>query len=65
MDRGTGKFLDNTAIDLAIGSQRRAELEAARKDLHSLNVSLESKLEASLEFVRGRDANDLECEFQS
>lgn len=57
---GAGRFLDNAAINLAIGSRRRSELESARKDLNSSGVRLESKLEASLEFVRGQDANDLE-----
>jgi WD40 repeat protein/tetratricopeptide (TPR) repeat protein len=58
---GADKFLSNAALDLAPSSQHRREIEAARNDLLRLyGVNLASKLEASLEFVLGRDgyAND-------
>lgn len=58
---GTDKFVPNAALDLDPSSQHRREIEAARNDLLRLyKVKLAPKLEASLEFVLGRDgyAND-------
>ena len=58
---GADKFLPNAALNLDPSSQHRREIEAARNDLlHFYRVKLEPKLEASLEFVLGRDgyAND-------
>lgn len=61
IEAGADKFLSNAALDLAPQSQHRREIESARNDLLRLyNVKLEPELEASLEFVLGRDeyAND-------
>ncbi len=58
---GADKFLSNAALNLAPSSQHRREIESARNDLLRLyGVKLAPKLEASLEFVLGRDgyAND-------
>jgi WD40 repeat protein/tetratricopeptide (TPR) repeat protein len=61
LEVGTDRFLSNAALDLAPKSQNRHEIESARNDLLRLyGVKLEPELEASLEFVLGRDeyAND-------
>ncbi|MBD2342991.1 WD40 domain-containing protein [Anabaena subtropica] len=61
LEVGAAKFISNDALDLAPKSQRRHEIESARNDLQrSYNIQLEPGLEASLEFVLGRDkyAND-------
>ncbi|BCL33810.1 hypothetical protein [Nostoc sp. MS1] len=61
LEVGAEKFISNDALDLAPKSQHRHEIESARNDLHrSYNIQLEPGLEASLEFVLGRDkyAND-------
>ena len=57
LDTGAGIFLDNAALNLGTGSPRRAELESARHELQSRDVKLDPELEASLEFVLGRDAD--------
>ncbi|BAY47928.1 WD-repeat protein [Scytonema sp. HK-05] len=56
LEVGADTFLDNAALNLGIGSPCRFELESARKDLQRRGVNLHSELEASLEFVLGRDA---------
>ena len=53
---GAGRFLDNTALNLGIGSPRRTELELAWVELQNRGVVLHPEIEASLEFVLGRDA---------
>jgi WD40 repeat protein/Mn-containing catalase len=61
LEAGADKFLSNAALDLAPKSQHRHEIESARSDLLRLyDIQLEPELEASLEFVLGRDkyAND-------
>ncbi|WP_414564258.1 MULTISPECIES: hypothetical protein [unclassified Anabaena] len=61
LEAGADKFLSNAALDLAPKSQHRHEIESARSDLSRLyDIQLEPELEASLEFVLGRDkyAND-------
>ncbi|BAY25472.1 WD-40 repeat-containing protein [Calothrix sp. NIES-2100] len=61
LEAGADRFLSNDALDLAPKSQNRREIESARNDLLRLyGVKLEPELEASLEFVLGRDdyAND-------
>jgi WD40 repeat protein/tetratricopeptide (TPR) repeat protein len=61
LEAGADKFLSNDALDLAPKSQNRREIESARNDLLRLyGVKLDPELEASLEFVLGRDeyAND-------
>ncbi|MBW4571671.1 MAG: hypothetical protein KME31_27730 [Tolypothrix carrinoi HA7290-LM1] len=56
LEAGAENFLSNAALDLAPKSQHRREIESARNDLQRLyNVTLEPELEASLEFVLGRD----------
>ncbi|MEH2282240.1 MAG: hypothetical protein V7K90_13070 [Nostoc sp.] len=51
---GAGRYLDNTALNLQIGSPRRVELESAWHDLQNRRLSLNPELEASLEFMLGR-----------
>lgn len=61
LEIGANKFISNAALDLGPKSQHRHEIESARNDLLRLyGVQLEPGLEASLEFVLGRDkyAND-------
>jgi len=61
LETGADKFISNAALNLDPKSQHRHEIESARHDLLRLyNVQLEPGLEASLEFVLGRDkyAND-------
>ncbi|MDZ8082465.1 MAG: hypothetical protein RMX35_25805 [Nostoc sp. DcaGUA01] len=60
LDAGAGKFLDNSALNLAIGSPQRVELESAQAELQTRGVKLDAELEASLEFVLGRDAVSME-----
>ncbi|QLE56342.1 hypothetical protein [Nostoc sp. TCL26-01] len=56
LEVGAEKFVSNAALDLAPKSQHRHEIESARNDLLRLyNIQLEAGLEASLEFVLGRD----------
>ncbi len=55
LEAGAGIFLDNAALNLGTGSPLRAELESARHELQSRGVKLDPELEASLEFVLGRD----------
>jgi WD40 repeat protein/tetratricopeptide (TPR) repeat protein len=57
LDAGAGIFLDNAALNLGTGSPLRAELESARHELQNRDVKLDPELEASLEFVLGRDAD--------
>lgn len=57
LNAGADRFLTNAALDFEPGSQNRQEIAAARHDLKNLyNIELEAELEASLEFVLGRDA---------
>lgn len=55
-----GEFSPNSHFylesDFAIGSSRRRELESAWKDLQDRNHTLEPSLEASLQFLLGRDS---------
>ncbi|MCV3212363.1 hypothetical protein OGM63_02260, partial [Plectonema radiosum NIES-515] len=56
LEAGAEKFLSNADLDLALHTQHRREIESARNDLQRLyNITLEAELEASLEFVLGRD----------
>ncbi|MEM7578725.1 MAG: hypothetical protein AAF316_02550 [Cyanobacteria bacterium P01_A01_bin.80] len=56
IDAGAQKFLPNAVLLLDPKSQQRREIESARNDLLRLyEIKLESQLEASLEFVLGRD----------
>ncbi|MBD0262106.1 MAG: hypothetical protein ICV78_05075 [Tolypothrix sp. Co-bin9] len=56
LEAGAENFLSNAALDLAPKSQHRREIESARNDLQRLySLTLEPELEASLEFVLGRD----------
>ncbi|MDZ8223718.1 hypothetical protein [Nostoc sp. ChiVER01] len=61
LEAGAETFLSNASLDLDPKSQHRHEIESARNDLLRLyGVKLTPGLEASLEFVIGRDkyAND-------
>ncbi|HBL58909.1 MAG TPA: hypothetical protein DDZ80_10440 [Cyanobacteria bacterium UBA8803] len=58
LDAGANLFLDNAALNLGIGSPRRVELESARRELQNRGMNLDPALEASLEFVLGRNAGD-------
>ncbi len=61
LEAGAETFLSNASLDLDPKSQHRHEIESARNDLLRLHgVQLTPGLEASLEFVLGRDkyAND-------
>ncbi|MEC4814172.1 MAG: hypothetical protein SAK29_12990, partial [Scytonema sp. PMC 1069.18] len=63
LDAGIENFVSNTALDLGPKTQlqHRYEIEVARNDLLRLyGITLEPELEASLEFVLGREsyAND-------
>ncbi|BAY78612.1 WD-repeat protein [Nostoc linckia NIES-25] len=60
LDAGAGKFLDNSALNVAIGSPQRVELESAQAELQTRGVKLDAELKASLEFVLGRDAVSME-----
>ncbi len=56
IDAGAQKFLSNAALLLDPKSQQRREIESARNDLLRLyDIELSPQLEASLEFVLGRD----------
>ena len=56
IEAGAQKFLPNAALLLDPKSQQRREIESARNDLQRIyEIKLESQLEASLEFVLGRD----------
>ncbi|WP_041779858.1 WD40 domain-containing protein [Allocoleopsis franciscana] len=54
---GSGKFLNNTDLNLEMGSRRRLELESALKDLQNRGDVLEPALEADLQFLIGLDAD--------
>jgi WD40 repeat protein/tetratricopeptide (TPR) repeat protein len=56
LQSGVGEFLPNNALDLAPGCRRRGELESAQRDLASRGISLEPILQATWEFILGRDA---------
>ncbi|MEG4200279.1 nSTAND1 domain-containing NTPase, partial [Microcoleus sp. Pol12A5] len=51
-------FLDNAALDLENGSPRCAELKSAREELQGREVMLDPELEAGLEFILGRVADN-------
>ncbi|MEW6492002.1 MAG: hypothetical protein AB1589_05555 [Cyanobacteriota bacterium] len=54
---GSGKFLNNTDLNLEIGSRRRLELEAALNELQHRGEILDPELEANLQFLLGLDAD--------
>lgn len=54
---GSGRFLDNSSLDAALGSTHSLELEFAAKDLQNRGQFLSPDLEASLQFLRGRSAD--------
>ncbi|WP_199321135.1 AAA family ATPase [Microcoleus sp. FACHB-831] len=55
LEAGSDRFLDNAAINLGVGANYRFELESACKELQSRG-ELEPALEASQQFILGRDA---------
>jgi len=56
LEAGIDKFLPNETLDLAPGCRQRQELEAAHRDLQSLGAGLEPEMEATWQFILGRDA---------
>jgi len=52
---GAGIFVENAALDLAAGSPRRLELEAARQEVQTAGIELAPELQAGLEFILTRD----------
>ena len=57
LETGSGKFLDNTDLNLEMGSRRRVELEAALRELQNRGEVLDPALEADLQFLLGLDAD--------
>ncbi len=55
-------FLENTKFHLETGSARRRELQLARQTLKQRGIKLEIELEAGLEFVMGRIADNTTAE---
>lgn len=55
LEAGAGRFLNNNALNLGIGSPQRMELEVAQAELKNRNIAIQPELEAGLEFVLGRD----------
>jgi len=51
-------FLDNAALDIEKGSPRCAELKSACEELQHRGVTLDPELEAGLEFILGRVADN-------
>lgn len=54
---GTGRFLDNTSLNSLLGLRQTIEMEFAAKDLQHRELALDSFLEASVQFLRGRSAD--------
>ncbi|MFE1747832.1 hypothetical protein [Coleofasciculus sp. H7-2] len=55
LDSSNFELWHHSSLDLAVGSQHRLELESALTDLRRRGQQLEPQLQASLEFVRGRN----------
>ncbi|HEY9631693.1 MAG TPA: hypothetical protein V6C84_30750 [Coleofasciculaceae cyanobacterium] len=53
---GGDRFLPNSALHLDTASRLRTELEFAVQDIHSSGQELDLELQASIDFLRGRDA---------
>jgi WD40 repeat protein/tetratricopeptide (TPR) repeat protein len=51
-------FLDNAALDIENGSPRCAEIKSACEELQHRGVTLDPELEAGLEFILGRVADN-------
>ncbi|NEO98812.1 MAG: hypothetical protein F6K58_09070 [Symploca sp. SIO2E9] len=58
LDPNASIFLDNAVLNLNIVSPIYREIESAQAQLKRQGISLDPELEASLEFVLGRHAND-------
>lgn len=58
LDSGATIFLDEATLELQSGSPLRIELESAQQDLQKRGVILDKDLEASLELVLGRVADN-------
>ncbi|ACC78809.1 hypothetical protein [Nostoc punctiforme] len=54
---GAGKFLDNAYLNLDLGILHLGEIESAVRDLQISIEKLEPELEASLQFLLGREAD--------
>lgn len=57
LEAGSDRFLPNKLLNLEQGSRLRTELDFALKDIAQSQHSLDPELQASLNFVRGRDAH--------
>ena len=55
LEAGADQFLDNAAFNLGMGAGKRFEIESALQELDSRGCS-EPELEASQQFILGRDA---------
>lgn len=55
LNASADQFLDNAAFNLEMGATKRFEIESALEELESRGCS-EPKLEASVQFILGRDA---------
>ncbi len=56
LDAGAGRFPHSCHLDLAIDSPARGELHSALNDRHRRGQALEPDIEASMQFILGRDA---------
>jgi WD40 repeat protein len=54
---GAGKFLDNVSLNLDLGILHLSEIESAVRTLQVSTEKLEPELEASLQFLLGREAD--------
>ncbi|HEY9620245.1 MAG TPA: hypothetical protein V6C78_07745 [Crinalium sp.] len=57
LNTGSDRFLPDTVLNLETGSRSRAELEFALQDITNSGLTLDAELQASLDFLRGRDAH--------
>ncbi|OLP18488.1 hypothetical protein BST81_10415 [Leptolyngbya sp. 'hensonii'] len=56
LETGAGLFLEDGALDQALGGRWRSELELAQRDLQHREHLPEPEVEAGLQFLLGRDA---------
>ena len=54
---GASKFLDNASLNLDLAALNLDEIEFAVKDLQILKQELEPEIEASVQFLQGREAD--------
>ncbi|MBD3882748.1 hypothetical protein IFO70_13330 [Phormidium tenue FACHB-886] len=56
LNEGGDRFLPNSVLKLDPGSRLRTELEFALNDIYASGCPLDPELKASIDFLRGRDA---------